>query len=195
MNARRLMAMAVTTCAAGLSATACTAGISSAGQATSPSPAASRTASSPASPASRTGPATASPADTVSVGAPIGSFPIPHGAQVMANMPCGKQFLVEVVSVTPVQASTFYTSALPHAGYKITLSTMSSDPDTGAPQGMAEIMFTGHGYTGLILAFASLRAAATGGASHVKLPGSLAKNIVEISLSPAGVASTSAPAC
>ena len=121
--------------------------------------------------------------------APIGSFPIPHGAQLVANMPCGKQILLELGSVTPVQASTFYTSVLPRAGYKITNNILTSDPNTG---GMAEFTFTGRGYTGLIIAMANLGAAASAGPSMSGLPSSIAKNALEITLSPPGTANTSA---
>jgi hypothetical protein len=189
MNVYRLIATSVTTCAVGLSLAACTAGITTANPRTSPSPAASRTASSPA--ASHSTSASASPADTVRVDAPIGSFPIPHEAQVVANMPCGKQILIELGSVTPAQVSTFYTSALPQAGYNITDNTLTSDPDTGTPQGMAEITFTGHGYTGLIIAMANLGAEASADPSMADLPSSIAKNALEISLTPPGTANTS----
>jgi hypothetical protein len=189
----RLMAMAVTTCAAGLSVTACTAGITSAPPATSSSPAASRTASSPAPAASHTTSAAPSPADTISVDAPIGSFPVPHGAQVVSNIACGKQVLVELSSVTPAQASAFYTSALPRAGYKITENTLTSDPNTGAPQAMAEFTFTGHGYTGLIIALANLGADASAVPSAAGLPSNIAKNAVEISLTPPGASGCPTP--
>lgn len=106
-------------------------------------------------------------------------------------MSCGKQDLIEVGSVTPAQASTFYTSALPRAGYKITDNTLTSDPNTGTPQGMAEITFTGDGYTGLIIAMANLGAEASADPSLAGLPSSMAKNVVEVSLTPPGSASTS----
>jgi hypothetical protein len=127
----------------------------------------------------------------VRVGGTIGSFPVPHGAQVVANMPCGKQTFTELSSVTPAQASTFYTSALPQAGYSITLNTLSSDPNTGAPKGIAEITFTGHKYTGLIIALANLGAGASASPSMPALPSSMTKNALEISLTPAGTASSS----
>jgi len=180
MTAYRLIAMAVSICAVGLSAGACSAGIRTAQPAKSPLPAASRAASSPVS----TG--------TVSVDAPVGTFPIPHGAQVAANLPCGKQVLLELGSVTPAQASAFYSSALPRAGYKITNSTLTTEPNTTIPQGMAEITFTGHAYTGLIIAMADLSAAASGDPSMPVLPSNIAKNAVEISLSPPGMANASA---
>jgi hypothetical protein len=108
-------------------------------------------------------------------------------------MPCGKQVLIELGSVTPAQASDFYNAALPQAGYQITDSTLNSDPSTGAPKGMAELTFTGHGFTGLIIAMANLGAEASADPSVAGLPGNLAKNAVEISLSPTGTAGT--PSC
>jgi hypothetical protein len=107
-------------------------------------------------------------------------------------MSCGNQILIELGSVTPAQASTFYTSALPRAGYNITANNLTSDPNTGAPQGIAEIEFTGHRYTGLIVAVANLGAGASADPSTAGLPSSIAKNSVQISLTPAGTASTSA---
>ena len=199
MNTYRFMAMAVTSCAAGLSLAACSAGITTANPVTSPSrtasrtgpsPTASRTGSSPTASPSQTTSASAGPVDTVKVDAPIGSFPIPPGAQVAANMSCGKQVLIELGSVTPAQTSTFYTSALPRAGYKITENTLSSDPNTGTPQGMAEFTFTGHGYTGLIIGMANLGAEASTGPSMAALPSSIAKNALEISLTPPSMANT-----
>jgi len=189
MNAYRLMATSMTTCAAGLSLAACSVGMTAANPGTSPSPTARHAASSPA--ASHPASAPASPADTVSVHAPVGSFPIPHGAQVMANMACGKEILLELSPVTPAQASTFYASALPRAGYNITYNTLTSDPNTGAAQGMAEIMFTGHSYTGVIIAIANLGAQASADPSMAGLPSSITKNYLEISLTPIGTPSTS----
>ncbi|HEX6454359.1 MAG TPA: hypothetical protein VF060_33480 [Trebonia sp.] len=201
MNRYRFVAMTVTSCAAGLSLAACSAGITTAKPVTStspaakpvrsPSPTAGRTGSSPTGSSSHTTPASAGSGDTVQVDAPIGSFPIPHGAQVVANMPCGKQVLIELGSVTPAQASTFYTSALPRAGYKVTDNTLTSDPDTGNPQGMAEFTFTGHGYTGLIIAMANLGAEASADPSMAALPSNIAKNALEISLTPPGTSNTS----
>jgi hypothetical protein len=128
----------------------------------------------------------------IRVDAPIGTFPVPHGAQVVANMmPCAKQVLLELSSVTPPQASIFYASALPRAGYKTTFNTLASDPNTGAPQGMAEFMFSGHGYTGVIIAMANLGAEASADPSMAALPSNIAKNDLEIALTPAGTANTS----
>ncbi len=193
MGTHRRMAMTVTSCAACLSLASCAAGITSANPGKSLSAAASRAGSSPAASSSRAASASAGAGSTVRVDAPIGSFPIPRGAQVVANMPCGKQVLIELGSVTPVQASGFYAAALPQAGYRITDSTLSSDPTTGAPQAMAEFTFTGHGFTGLIVAMANLGAEASADPSVAGLPASIAKNAVEISLTPTGTAGT--PTC
>lgn len=193
MNTYRRMALTVTTCAGCLSLAACAAGITSANPKTSPSAAASHAGSSPAASASHATSASAGAGTTVRVDAPIGSFPIPSAAEVVANMPCGKQLLVELGSVTPAQASSFYTAALPQAGYQITVNTLTSDPNTGAAQGMAEFTFTGHGYTGLIIAMANLDAGASA-APMADLPSNIAKNAVEISLTPTGSANTP-PTC
>ena len=188
MTLYRPVAMALTTCAAGLSLAACSAGVTTASPGAS-SPGASRPPSSEA--ALRPSSPPASTAKTVRVDAPVGSFPIPASAQVVANMPCGKQVLIELSSVTPVRASAFYTSALPGAGYKITDNTLTSDPNTGAAQGMAEITFTGHGYAGLIIALANLGADASASPSVTGLPSSIAKNALEISLTPRGASASS----
>jgi len=184
MNACRLMAMAVTTCVAGLSLAACSAGITTASR----SPATSRTASSPAAAASHTSPVSASPADTVRVDAPIGSFPIPHGAQVVINLPCGKQVIIVLSSVTPSQASSFYIAALPRAGYQITSNIGGTAP--GASGSITEIDFTGHGYKGTIVAASDLGALASTGPSPVSVPSSITKNFAEITLTPPGTTGT-----
>lgn len=183
MNTSRLLVTALATGAAALSVAACTAGI------TTPSPAPSH---SPPVAASHTSSAAPSSPATVNLGAPIGNFPVPHGAQVVANMPCGKQLLLELSSVTPPEASSFYASALPQAGYTITVNTLTADPDTGAPRGMTEITFGGRGYTGLIIAMANLGAGATANPSMASLPASISKNFMEVSLSPKGTPSSAA---
>lgn len=192
MNVYRLMAIGATSCAAGLCVTACSAGITNAAPPPSPPSATTRATSSPAASPSGAASGSADSGATVSVDAPIGSFPIPHGAQVAANMPCGKQVLIELGSVTPAHASAFYASALPQAGYTITENALTSDPDTGGPQGMAEITFTGHRYTGLIIAMDKLGTGDSSGVSTADLPSNLRKNVVEISLSPSGAGNSSA---
>jgi hypothetical protein len=185
MNVYRLMAMGVITGVAGLSVAACSAGITTAGPAASRSPATNGTAPSPTASPSHTAspPPSHTAAATVHVNAPIGSFPIPHGAQVAANISCPKQIIIMLSPVTPVQASTFYITALPRAGYRITDNFMSSDPKTGAPQGLVEIGFTGHGYTGTIITMADLGPEASAIPSAVTLPSSMTKNVAEITMS------------
>jgi hypothetical protein len=162
--------MAMTICAAGLSLTACSAGITTASPATSPSHTASPSPSAAA---------------TVRVNAPIGSFPIPQGAQVAYNISCAKQINIAVSPVTPAQSSTFYAAALLRAGYKIESNITSSDPNTGDPQGLAEIEFTGHGFTGAIITVADLGAEASADSS-ITLPTDLTKNVAEITMSADG---------
>jgi hypothetical protein len=184
MNLYRLTAMALATCAAGISLAACDAGITSAKPPASSSHSPGLTPSAAAG--SHSSPTSISHAGSVSAQAPIGSFPIPPGAQVFSNLPCGKEIIVELSSVTPAHASSFYASALPRSGYKITDNTLTSNPDTGAAQGLAEITFTGRGYTGLIIAVADLGADASASPSVSGLPSSIAKNDIEIALTPRG---------
>jgi hypothetical protein len=193
MNPYRLMAMALTTCAAGLSLAACSAGITDASPPASPSPTTSRTASSPAAAASDSSPASASPADTISVDAPIGTFPIPHGAQVLFNNICDKQVIIELSSVTPPQASSFYTAALPRAGYKITGNSLLTDTGNELPGAEAEIEFTGHGYKGTIAAVSNFGALSSMGPSPVSVPSNIAKNFITVSLTPPGAAGCATP--
>jgi hypothetical protein len=188
MKAYRRMAMAVTTCAAGLSLAACTAGVTTASPSTSRSLATSRTASSPAAAASSASPAPTGSAGTISVDAPIGSFPIPPAAQVLFNSTCDKQIVIELGSVTPAQASSFYTAALPQAGYKITSNSLLAETGTGLPGSVATIEFTGRGYKGTISALANLGALSSTGPSPAPVPSSIAKNFLAIELTPPGAA-------
>lgn len=174
-------AMAVAICAASLSLAACTAGITTASPTTSRSHTVNRTGS----PHSHTSPPASTLATTVRVHAPIGSFPIPQGARVAYNISCAKQINIAVSPVTPAQSSTFYSAALLRAGYKIGGNITSSDPNTGAPQGLTEIEFTGHGYTGNIITMADLGAEASADPS-ITLPSDLTKNVAEISMSANG---------
>jgi hypothetical protein len=108
-------------------------------------------------------------------------------------MSCGKQIIVELSSVTPAQTSTFYTSALPRAGYKITGNTLLTDTGNApVPGSEAEIKFTGHGYNGTIAALSNMGALASMGPSPVSVPSSIAKNFITISLTPPGTANPSA---
>lgn len=198
MNVYRRTVMAVAISAVGLSLAACTAGITTAAPAASPSPATTRATSSPTGRASTTASpaASASPANTVSVDAPIGTFPIPDGAQVVFNGECGKDVVIELSSITPAQASSFYMSQLSRAGYKITGNTLltntGADAGDGLPGAAAEIEFTGHGYKGTIAALSDLGALATGGASPSDLPSNISKNFITVELTPPGATGCSA---
>jgi hypothetical protein len=141
VTAHRFAGLAAAGCAAGLLLAACSPGTSTA------SPAAADTTSVPASPA---GPARAAgPGSVVTVGGSIGTFPVPPGASVLSNLPAGGHGVVILLdSVSPAAASSFYSSALPRAGYTITASTRTPPP--GADWSGAAIEFTGHGYTGTI---------------------------------------------
>jgi hypothetical protein len=122
----------------------------------------------------------------VAVDAPIHSFPVPRGTQVVYNTSCPKQINITVGPVTPAQSSAFYTTELPRAGYKIQNNMMMSDPTTGAAEGLLEISFTGHGYTGSILTMADPGAGASADPSIGPLPSDLSKNIEEIMLTASG---------
>ena len=194
MKAYRRMTVAATTCAVGLSLAACSAGVTTASPATSRSSATSPAASSPAAAASSASPSPTRAADTISVDAPIGSFPIPPSAQVIYNGTCDKQIIIELGSVTPAQASGFYTSALPQAGYKITGNSLVAASGTGLPGSAAMIEFTGRGYKGTISAVANMGALASTGPSPVPVPSSFAKNFLAIALTPPGAADCGGPA-
>jgi hypothetical protein len=137
----RSAALALAACAAGLSLAACSAGITTAPPAPGPTssrPATSATASSNLD----------SSGGTVSVGGSIGNFPIPSGAKVVEKINIDKQIEIVIGSVSPQKASSFYASALPQAGYKVTLNGLSSSGNSTA----LGIQFTGHGYKGIISA-------------------------------------------
>jgi hypothetical protein len=166
MTVHRFAGLAAAGCAAGLLLAACSSGTSTAG------PAAADTTSVPASSA---GPARAAgPGSVVTVGGSIGTFPVPPGAKVLNSLTAGGRGVVVMLdSVSPVAASSFYSSALPRAGYKITASTRT--PPQGADWSGAAIEFTGHGYTGTIRGLSGMQVQ---GAS----PGT--GDVFEISLTP-----------
>jgi hypothetical protein len=192
MTSYRRPAFTVATCAAGLTA-ACSAGITSASPPTAPTtPASHHTAPPP----TRTAASSSSPSPTAGTAsvAGLGSFPIPPGAQVAANLACGKGDIIEAGPVTPAAAAAFYTSALPKAGYMITENTLGSVAGTGAPDGIETVIFTGHRYSGVIIAMANLNSAASGAPSVPAMSGSLTHNVLEITLVP-GSNPASMPKC
>lgn len=163
MNICRCAALTAVTCAAALSLAACSAGITSTSQA-APSPSQTPSRSATASPSAS--------GSTVSVGGSLGSFPIPAHAKVVENITEGGQTVILLGSVSPSEVSSFYASALPRAGYKITMNTLATmNNNTGAA-----IEFTGHGYKGTISAESNI---ATTGVSVGGLNG---KNFVGITL-------------
>lgn len=178
----RRTTLTLATCAAGLTLAACSAGITGASPTKAPTtPASARTAPTPTRPA-------ASPSQSVTAGtatvAGLGSFPIPAGAHVETSIACGKGDIVQAGPVTPSAASAFYASALPRAGYTVSTDTLGSDPNTGAPKGIATMMFSGHRYSGVIIAMANLSSAGSGTASMPAMSGSLTHDVLEITLVP-----------
>jgi hypothetical protein len=198
MTTYRRAALTLATCASGLTLAACSAGITSASPPKTPTaPASHQPASSPVSSASSASPASSpasSPTAVTAHVAGVGSFPIPSGAQVLTDLACGKGSALEVGPVTPVAAQAFYAAALPKAGYTITMNTLSSDPTTGKPDGIAEMMFAGHGYSGLIIAATDLSSSGASASAAPALSGSLAHNVMEISLAP-GSNPAAMPSC
>jgi hypothetical protein len=193
MTMYRRTALALATGAAGLTLlAACSAGITSASPPKAPTtPATHHPAAPPTRPAASPSPSLT--ANNASV-AGLGSFPIPSGAHVEASLACGKGDIVEAGPVTPSVASAFYASALPKAGYTVTNDTLGSDPTTGAPKGIATVMFSGHRYSGVIIAMADLSSAGSGTASAPALSGSLTHNVLEITIAP-GSNPDNIPAC
>lgn len=179
MTSYRRAAFAVVTCTVGLTA-ACSAGITSAGPQKAPTtPASHRPTPPPTHPAAPS-PSPPLTGSTVSVTG-LGSFPLPAGAHLAANFACGKGAIIEAAPVTPAAAGAFYTSALPQAGYTISTNTLSSVPGSGA---IETVIFTGHGYAGVIIATANLSSAGSGTASAPAISGSLSHNLLEIALAP-----------
>jgi hypothetical protein len=186
MKVYRTAALAAAACAAGLSLAACSGGLTSASSAPS-SPAASSStppASSPAAgssspPASTSagtstgtsGSGTSGSGSTVSVGS-AGSFPIPPGATVVENATSNGVHDIVLSGVKPAEVSSFYSSALPQAGYTITSNTQASG---GAITGTA-IEFNGHGCKG------DIGAASTLGITG--LSGLVGGNVIGITLTP-----------
>lgn len=182
MKTFRSTAMAVPICAVGLSLAACTAAGTAAGPSKSTSPA---SVSSSSAATSQTATTCAGSGGVVKVDASIGSFPIPSGAQVVENISGDKLTGMVLSSVTSSEMSSFYASALPRAGYKIT----STEQAGGA--GTATIVFTGRKYIGEVSATSgglgkvpSLPA----GAHAAICPGvnlsSIGKNVAWVSLAP-----------
>jgi hypothetical protein len=122
----------------------------------------------------------------IAVNAPIRTFPIPSGANVVFNDSCTKQVAITLNPITPSQSAAFYKTALPRAGYEIT-ENMSTGLSAGDPKGMSGIEFTGHGYTGDVAAFADLGESISNSSAPSYVPSDVTKNVVDITLTRPGV--------
>ena len=148
MNPYRTAALAAAACTAAISLAACTVTTTTANPAPNPAPTGS----------------------TVSVSGPIGRFPLPPGAQLINDGTGNGHYDIVLGSVSPSEASRFYTTALPLAGYTI----ISNSSATGGSFSGTGIWFTGHGYNGQV-----------GALSSFQIPGiSLGGNTVDITLTP-----------
>jgi hypothetical protein len=148
MNPYRTAALAAAACTAAISLAACTVTTTTASPAPNP----------------------ASAGSTGSVSGPTGRFPLPPGAQLINDSTDNGHYDIVFGSVSPSQASRFYTTALPLTGYTIISNTSA----TGGSFSGTGIWFTGHGYNGQV-----------GALSSFQIPGiSLGGNTVEITLTP-----------
>lgn len=96
-------------------------------------------------------PARGTDVSTVSLGGPLGSFPIPPGAGVLDKTVLSNGYAITLDDVTVATVASFYATALPAAGYTITQhASTTGDGLTGTG-----IEFTGHGYKGVIGAITS----------------------------------------
>jgi hypothetical protein len=145
MNTNRSAGLTLLACAVGLSLAACSSG---GGSASPPAPAASTPAAASAHAASSSPASTVSSGRTVDLGAPVGAFPVPPGAQVIASVSSAGAKEAELRSVSAAEAVSFYASALPRAGYTIMSNSLS--PVGGGAEGA--LAFSGHGYKGTIVA-------------------------------------------
>jgi ABC-type phosphate transport system substrate-binding protein len=148
MNKYRPAAVALAACAASLSLAACSAGITTASTATT-----AATSSSSAVSSSRTATSAASSAPAgrmISVVGKVSSFPVPAGAKVAENVSISNTISIGFGKVTLAKVQSFYTQALPKAGYTITGNSASSESG-----GVMVIQFTGHGYQGQISTLAN----------------------------------------
>jgi hypothetical protein len=138
---------AAVTLAACLSLAACSAGITTASTATT----AATSSSSPGRTGTTASASPSAPAGRVlSVTGKVKSFPVPAGAKVAENISFENSISIGFGKVTPAKVRSFYTQALPKAGYTITGNSAASESG-----GLILIQFTGHGYKGQISTFAN----------------------------------------
>jgi ABC-type phosphate transport system substrate-binding protein len=156
-------------CVASLSLAACSAGITTASTATT-----ATTSSSSSSSPSRSVTATPAPAGRMlTVTGKISTFPVPAGAKVAENLSLNNDISIGFGKVTLAEVQSFYTQALPKAGYTITGNSSASESG-----GVVLIQFTGHGYKGQISTLASVPD------SSDAVPGLGTKNVTSILLEP-----------
>ena len=170
MNKYRSTALALACCAASVSVAARTAGITTAS--TTAAPATSTPAPSRSASVARSTSTPASSGRTVAISGSVGSFPVPAGAKVAENVADGKHIIIFFSSVTPANVSSFYSTALPRAGY--TISGNSILNEGGVTE--AIIDFSGHGFKGDIGAVSHFSG------SGPNLPGLGTKNVTTIAL-------------
>ena len=144
MNTYRYARLVLLASAVGLSLAACSGG----GSASPPASAASNPVASSSHAATSSPTTNASSGATVNLGAPVGAFPVPPGARVIASVTSTGAKEAELSSVTAAAAVSFYASALPRAGY--TIMTNSLSPVGSGAEGA--LAFSGHGYKGTIVA-------------------------------------------
>ena len=177
MNKHRPAALALAACAASLTVAACSAGTPSASSSTTSSATSAATSSgtsssgapgSAASAGSSSAPPTSGPpiaGRTITVKGALGSFPVPAAAKVAENIAAGKELVIVFGLITPADVSRFYATALPGAGFTVTINSMlSKGGDTGAL-----IQFTGHGYQGSIDALDKFPGASVAGIGNTNV--------------------------
>jgi hypothetical protein len=182
MNKYRSAALILACSAASLSASACSAGISTATPPATSAPATNAPAPSRSASVAVSSSTPASSGRTITISGSIGSFPVPAGAKVAKvaeNVGHGKAIIIVFSSVTPANVQSFYSTALPRAGYAISVNSIA---DQGGVT-VAIIGFTGHGYKGDIGALSHFSGSGVPG-SVASLPGIGTKNVTTIALTP-----------
>jgi hypothetical protein len=175
------VAAALAAAAACLSLAACSAGITSSAGVEA---AASRSAAAMASSASAAAVASASAsASRAAAGRMIkvtglsATIPVPTGAKVVANTAMnidGKQTEIFFDLVAPAKVASFYTTALPRHGYKVTANSLM----TQSGSTVALIEFSGRGIKGMIDSVAKFPG------SNPGIPGLGRKNVTSVTITP-----------
>jgi len=142
MNKHRPIALALAACAASLTVAACSSGTPTASSSTTSTAAPGQNGSASAA----SSPAAAVPGRSLAIKGKLGSFPVPAAAKVGENAAAGQGLIIAFGLIAPSDVARFYATALPQAGYSITIDeTIQKGGESGA-----YILFTGHGYKGTI---------------------------------------------